>query len=166
MFHDAVAFYVFTRDGFSRLPMKLLTTSQKETPSHLLHQVALLTHAKTKLNLFDWCDTRQLFSGPATFISSAWTRCTVLIQSRNMNRCDMGNLFTWPRAVVGQNWAAPLSLELKSSSQRLTEVSVGDPKEITHVLRTMAPKPNSLSRSLAPSLCLKEMLKGNFIISH
>lgn len=82
-----------------------------------------------------------------------------------MNRCDMGNLFTWPRAVVGQNWAAQLSLELKSSSQRLTEVSVGDPKEITYVLRTMAPKPNSLSRSLAPSLCLKEMLKGNFIIS-
>lgn len=75
----------------------------------------------------------------------------------------MGNLFTWPRAVVGQNWAAQLSLELKSSSQRLTEVSVGDPKEITHVLRTMAPKPNSLSRSLAPSLCLKEMLKGNLI---
>lgn len=64
----------------------------------------------------------------------------------------MGNLFTWPRAVVGQNWAAQLSLELKSSSQRLTEVSVGDPKEITHVLRTMAPKPNSLSRSLALSL--------------
>lgn len=76
----------------------------------------------------------------------------------------MGNLFTWPRAVVGQNWAAQLSLELKSSSQRLTEVSVGDPKEITHENNGSKAKfPLSLSRSLAPSLCLKEMLKGNLI---
>lgn len=59
-----------------------------------------------------------------------------------MNRCDMGNFSTCPEALVGQNRAAQLSLMLKSSSQQLTEVFVGDPKESFHFLGVL--KPNSL----------------------
>lgn len=63
----------------------------------------------------------------------------------------MGNLSTWPEAVVGQNWAAQLSLKLKSSPERLTADFVGDPKGVPYFSTTMASKPNSLSLF---SLCL------------
>lgn len=61
-----------------------------------------------------------------------------------MTRCDMGNFSTCPEALDGQNRASQLSLKLKSSSQQLTEVFVGDPKESSHFLGTSVLKPNSL----------------------
>lgn len=54
----------------------------------------------------------------------------------------MGNFSTCPEALVGQNRAAQLSLRLKSGSQQLTEVFVGDPKESFYFFSVL--KSNSL----------------------
>lgn len=111
----------------------------------------LLPHTETNL---DWISVTGwlMWHAPAflfpflsavTFISPVWTCCTVLIQSRNMNRCDVGNLSIWPGAVVGQKWAAQLSLKLKSNPERLAWLFVGDPKGVAYFSNTMASKPNS-----------------------
>lgn len=111
----------------------------------------LLPHTETNL---DWISVTGWlmrhapafvfpFLSAVTFISPVWTCCTVLIQSRNMNRCDVGNLSALPGAVVGQKWAAQLSLKSKSSPERLIRVFVGKPKAVAYFLNTMASKPNS-----------------------
>lgn len=107
----------------------------------------LLAHTSRQRRTSVWQMTDALafsFLCVATFISPAQTCCIVLIWTRNMNRCDMGNLSTWPRAMFGQSWAAELSLKLKSSSGGLTEAFVGNPKGIICVWSTMASKQNFL----------------------
>lgn len=89
----------------------------------------------------------------------------MLIQSRNMNRCDMGNLSTWPGAVVGQKRAAQLSLKLKSSPEWLCRWPQRSHLFFKH--GGFKVKFSSFSLSPSISLCLSEIRKkANIMDEH
>lgn len=111
-----------------------------------------VSHFYTFLSFSSHTQHQPVFALPAdTFIILVQTCCTVLIWSRkNANRWDIGNLSTWPRAVVGSNWAARLSLKSKSSPEQLTQDFVDDPKGELCFSNTVVPNPSSLHFSPAP----------------
>lgn len=95
---------------------------------HHIHTYYLLAHTWRQRSKSSW-QTTDATCASACFLFSVCrhiplpptqTCCSLLIWTRNMNRCDMGNLSTWPRATFGQNRATQLSLKLKSSLGGLT----------------------------------------------
>lgn len=123
---------------------------------YLLHHVMfyLLAHTWRQRSKSVWQMTDGTCASTCSLFSvcrhisptpPAQTCCTLLIWTRNMNRCDTGNLSTRPRAMFGQNRATQLSLKLKSSLGGLTEVFCRRPQRnhLLYVWSTKASKENS-----------------------